>query len=223
MALHANIVDSGREVVGIGGGIVIRFMACEAIGGHIGIVARNVTLVAVIDGMTLGERKACVIKDGRFPTRHGGVALHANIVDSCREMVGIGGGIVICLMAGEAIGGHIGVVSRNVTLVAVVDGMSQGEGKVKMFVFCRFPSRHGGVALHAHIVNSGNKVIGIGGGIIVGLMAGKTLCGNIGIIARIVTFIAIIDGVPLGERKVKMFVLCRFPSGHSCVALHAHI
>ncbi len=74
MALHANIVDSGREVVGIGGGVVIRLMTGEAIGGHIGIVARNVTLVAVIDGMTLGQRKARMIKSCRGPARHSAMA-----------------------------------------------------------------------------------------------------------------------------------------------------
>ena len=60
VALHANVVNSGDEVVGIGGGIVIRLMAGETLGRHIGIIAWNVTLVAVIQGMTLGQRESCM-------------------------------------------------------------------------------------------------------------------------------------------------------------------
>ena len=99
VALNADIVNSGGDVVGICGGIVIRLMAGEAICGHIGIVARNMTLVAVIDGMALGERKTCMIKNSRFPAGHSGVALHADIVNSGSDVVGIGGCIVISLMA----------------------------------------------------------------------------------------------------------------------------
>ena len=124
MALHANIVDSRCDMVGIGGGIVICLMAGEAIGRYIGIVTRYMTLVAVVDGMTLGERKAGMVKYGRRPPWHGGMALHANIVDSRCDMVGIGGGIVISFMAGEAIGRHIGIVACIVTLIAIIDRMT---------------------------------------------------------------------------------------------------
>ena len=61
-------------------------------------------LVAVIDSMTLGKREAGMFKNGRFPSWHGCMALHANIVNSGCDMVWIGGGIVISLVAGEALG-----------------------------------------------------------------------------------------------------------------------
>jgi hypothetical protein len=160
---------------------------------------------------------------GGFPTGHGGVALHANIVNSGWEMIGIGSGIVIRFMTGEAICGYIGIFTRDMTLVAVVDGMTLGEWKAGMIKSGRLPPGHGGMTLHANIVNSGNKVVGIGCGIVFHLMTWETLCGYIGIVTRIVTFIAIIDGMPQGEGKVDMFVLCRFPSGHGGMALHTHI
>ena len=67
-----------------------------------------------------------------------------------------------------------------------------------MFKDGGLPSWHGGVALHAHVVNSGRKVVGIGCGIVIRLMAGETLCRHIGIVSRNVTEVTIVDGVTLG-------------------------
>ena len=61
---------------------------------------------------------------GRLPSWHRGVALHANIVNSRREVVGIGGGVVIHLMTGETIGRHIGIVARYMTLITIIDGVT---------------------------------------------------------------------------------------------------
>ena len=61
---------------------------------------------------------------GRCPAGHGGVAFHANIVNSRREVVGIGGGVVIGLMTGETIGRHIGIVARHMTLTTIIDGVT---------------------------------------------------------------------------------------------------
>ena len=104
VALHAHIVYSGGDVVWIGGGIVVTFMAREALGRYIGGIAGIMTQVTIIDRMALGKRKACMFKNGRCPSGHGGMALHTNVVYSGNYMVWIGGSIVIGLMAGEAIG-----------------------------------------------------------------------------------------------------------------------
>ena len=66
---------------------------------------------------------------GRLPAGHGGVALHANVVNSGSEVIGIGGGIVIRLMAGETFGRHVGIIARNMTLAAVIERMTLGQGK----------------------------------------------------------------------------------------------
>ena len=64
---------------------------------------------------------------GRLPSGHGGVAFHANIFNSRREVLGIGGGIVIGLMAGETLCRHRGIVGRIMTLIAVSNGMTKGK------------------------------------------------------------------------------------------------
>ncbi len=91
---------------------------------------------------------------GGLPSRHGGVTLHANVVNSCGDVVGIGGGIVIRLMAGETLCRRVGKISRNMTLAAIIDGMTLGQGKACVIKDGGLPSWHGGVALHANVVNS---------------------------------------------------------------------
>jgi len=199
MTLHAYIINPSGKVVWIGGGIVIRLMTGETLGRYIGIVARNMALVTIIDGVTKGQRKAGVTINSRCPSRHRGVTIHANIVNPRRKVVGIGGGIVIRLMAGETLGRHIGIVCRIMTLIAVGNGMTNGQWEINMFKFSRLPSWHGGVTFHANIVNPRRKVIGIGGGIVIGLMAGETLGRHLGIVGRIMTLIAVGNGMTKGE------------------------
>ncbi len=64
-------------------------------------------------------------------------------------------------------------------------------------------------------------MIGIGACVIVRLMARKTLCGHIGIITRIVAFIAIINGMALCKREKGMVKLGRPPTGLGGMALNA--
>ena len=66
---------------------------------------------------------------GGCPSGHGGVALHANIVNPRREVVRIGGGVVIGLMTGETLGRHIGIVTRYMTLLTIIDRMPLGQRK----------------------------------------------------------------------------------------------
>jgi hypothetical protein len=90
------------------------------------------TLTAVIDRMALCQRKACMVKNGGFPPRHGGVALHTNIANSGCDVVGIGGGIVIGLMARETLCRCTGIIGASMTLITVKNSMSQGKGKKGM-------------------------------------------------------------------------------------------
>ena len=64
---------------------------------------------------------------GGLPSGHGGVTLHANIVNPRREVVRIGGGVVIGLMTGETLGRHIGIVTRHMTLITIIDGVTLGQ------------------------------------------------------------------------------------------------
>ncbi len=112
--------------------------------------------------------------DGKFgglPIRHGAMAFQTHIINSGCEMVGIGGRIVIRLMAGETIGRYIGIIARNMALIAIIDGMTLGQRKARMIKSCRGPARHGAMAFQTHIINSGREMVGIGGRIIVRLMA----------------------------------------------------
>ncbi len=66
-------------------------------------------------------------KFGGLPIRHGSMALQTYVVNSSREMVGIGGRIIIRLMARETIGRYIGIIARNMALITIVDGMTLGQ------------------------------------------------------------------------------------------------
>ena len=116
-------------------------------------------------------------------------------------MVWIGGGIVIGLMAGETLCRHIGIVGWIVALVAIIDRMTKGQRKIYMFKFCRCPSGHGGMALHTNIIDPGNQMVGIGGSIVIGLMAGETLGRYIGIVIQIMTLITISDCMTKSKGK----------------------
>jgi len=60
--------------------------------------------LAVMLARVNGEKQGIMDSKFRwFPSWHGGMALHANVVNSGGEVVWIGGSIVISLMAGEAI------------------------------------------------------------------------------------------------------------------------
>ncbi len=204
VALHADDVNSGCDVVGIGGGIVIGLMARETLCRHVGIVTRIVTLVTVIDQMALGQRKAGMVKNGRLPARHGGVALHANVTNSGGEVVGIGGGIVIGLMARETLRRHVGIVTRIMTLVAVGNGMTKGERKERMIKLCRLPFWCGGMTFHTICGQIGSQVIWIGGSIKIFLVTGKTLCRCTGIISAGMTKITVKYGMSQGEGERSM-------------------
>ena len=77
--------------------------------------------------MTLGQREAGMLKIAGF---HPGMVVWHSIQTlsiSGREVVGIGGGIVVSLMTGETLGRHIGIVGWIMTLIAIIDRMSQGQ------------------------------------------------------------------------------------------------
>ena len=125
-----------------------------------------------------------MFKNGGLPSRHRGVAFHANIINANRKVVGLGGGIVIRLMAGKTLCRHRGIVARIITLITVSNGMTKGQREIDMFKFGGLPSRHRSVAFHANIVNSCREVVGIGCGIVIGLMTGETLCRHRGIVCQ---------------------------------------
>ena len=61
------------------------------------------TLITFIDSMTQGKGKACMVKYGRFPARHGSMTIQAYVGDISGQMIGIGGCIKVSLMTGETL------------------------------------------------------------------------------------------------------------------------
>ena len=64
------------------------------------------TGVTFINRMSLGQGKGSIMhrEPGWFPSWPGCMALHAISRDISRKVIGIGCGVIICLMAGVAIG-----------------------------------------------------------------------------------------------------------------------
>jgi hypothetical protein len=104
-------------------------MTRKTLCGHIGIIARIVAFIAIINGMALCKREKGMVKLGRPPTNLGGMALNAIGTKVCHKVTWIGGRIIIRLMTWEALSGYIGVVCSFVTLIAIKYGMTFCKGK----------------------------------------------------------------------------------------------
>ena len=90
----------------IGSGIIVLLVAGDAFSGDIGIITGGMATIAFNECMAFGQWKESIVhrEFGRFPARQGRVAFQAFGGDPCGQVVGIGGGVKIRLMAGEAFG-----------------------------------------------------------------------------------------------------------------------
>jgi len=87
----------------------------------VAVTFRATVPFAIVLSRIYGEKQSIMNGEcSRFPSGHGGVTLHAYIVNSGREVVGVGGGIVIGLVAGETIGRYIGIIALNMAKIAVI-------------------------------------------------------------------------------------------------------
>jgi hypothetical protein len=93
----------------------------EGIVGSVAVTFGATVPFTIVTSRIYGKKQSIMNGEGgRFPSGHSGVTLHAHVVNSGRDMVGIGGGNVIGLMAGETIGRYTGIVALNMAKIAVI-------------------------------------------------------------------------------------------------------
>ena len=119
--------------------VIVGLMARKAIGGSIDVIAIDMTSGAIVNIMSQRERKFTMIKSGRFPSRCGRMAHSAAGGEICTQMIWIGGGVIISLMARKAIGGSIGVISIYVTSGAIVNIVPLCKREKVVIKSCPFP------------------------------------------------------------------------------------
>ncbi len=133
MACSAGGGESRSDVVGIGGGVVLSFVARVAVGRRTCVDVIDVALGAGYSNVCAGKRECrfVVVEDSIGP-RAGVVANGAGCGESSRDVIWIGGGGVLRLMAGVAIGRHGCVVIVDVALGAGRGEVGSGEGECRL-------------------------------------------------------------------------------------------
>lgn len=103
----AGLRETGRDVIGAGGGLVILQMAGNAIGADVGVVAISVTLQARDSGVRPGKRKLRqVVIEGRAVPGGSVMAGGAIVRKSRGHVVGVGGLREVGEVATRAIARH---------------------------------------------------------------------------------------------------------------------
>ncbi len=93
------------------------------------VIPVDMTEIAIGKGMPAGERELCMIKCGRFPSGIGGVALVTRCRVLCCSVIGIGGLVVIVLVAGNTLTGQTGIGTIGMATIAFINGMSCSQRK----------------------------------------------------------------------------------------------
>ena len=145
----------GRQIQGrvarIGALVVVGLVAAHTGGGRAGIIAADVAFATRHRSVRPCQRPDGVVVEGRRCPSRLIVALDAICRQLIGHVVGVGGRIVVRLVASHAGIGRVVVISSNMTEGTIVgDGgvrprqwievVMDGEG-------CRCPARFGGVAL----------------------------------------------------------------------------
>ncbi len=178
-------------MIGIGGLVVIGLVAGNTFRGSIGIIPVYMTEIAIRKGVPAGERELAVVKCSRFPPGICGMALVTRGGILCGRVIGIGGLVVIGLVAGNTFRGSIGIIPVDMTEIAIRKGMPAGERELAVVKCSRFPPGICGMALVTCCGILCGRVIGIGGLVVIGLVAGNTFRGSIGIIPVYMTEVAV--------------------------------
>jgi len=189
-------------MIGIGNGIIIGLMAGKTIRRGAGIDFVNMTEIAGHRDMRAGQRKfrRVMVECGRRPHLRS-MAVKTILTELPADMVGTFHRSKIFLMTGIAIGGRSRVNSGGMTQIAGSGGVRAGQGKSRLIMIKggRRPGHRG----MTHIAVGGEdigSVVGIGNGIIIGLVAGKTH-GRNGLNGGGVTIAAIGNIMPAGQRE----------------------
>ena len=76
----------------------------------IGIIVGIMALYAAYPRMPIGEWETVMVEGSGCPSRKSGMTLGTVDREVCRHMVGIGGILVVLLVTGIAVSGHIGII-----------------------------------------------------------------------------------------------------------------
>jgi hypothetical protein len=150
-------------------------MAGNTFRGGIGVIAVDMTEIAISKGMSFGERELWVIKRSRCPTRFGGMTLVTRGRVLRSNVIGIGGMVVFVQVTGNTFSGQAGIDSIGMAEIAIVKGMSIGEWKEWMVKTRSAPVETGHwvtfltIGGHAWLY-----MVGFCGGIIIFLVTIKT-------------------------------------------------
>ena len=131
--VHGGVTDraigtkSGRNVIGVGSGVVQRKVAGVALGGRTGEFAVDVTLIALQADMSAAKRECRlgVIERGARPI-YRAVANGTIERKRARYVIWIGGAVVQRKMAGIAIRWSTGKLAADVALCALQGNVTAG-------------------------------------------------------------------------------------------------
>ncbi len=203
VALLAVGGEARRPMIGVGGGVVVASVTAIAIGRFAVVDTVSVTGVARLVSVCAGKREvgAVVVEASAIPTR-GGVALRTVGAEPCCSVIGVGGRIVLRLVAAIARGrlavvDTIGMTGR-ARLISVCAGQREVGGVV---IEIGIPVG-GGMALLAVGGEAGRSVIGVGGGVVVRPVATVAI-GRFAVVHAVgVTGVARLVSVCAGKREV---------------------
>ena len=116
-----------------------------------------------------------MVKGGRHPARVGGMTGYAIRREICSKVVGVGGLVVVVLVAKHAVRRGIGIIAGSVALCTILYVVALGEREKIVIDNGRHPAGVGAVA--------GSTVCGKAAGLVVGV-----LCGSIIVLVTIHTF-----------------------------------
>lgn len=174
MALQAVVTEQIRHMVGVSHSLKIRLMAGVALRWRPALILSiRVTLGTVHGDVRARQRERCtvVVERGRIPMT-GTVTLLTSVWKLVRSMAGIGGAVVVGLVARPAIGGCAVVLAICVALSTRQQDMGAGKRELRQVVVkrCRGPCRRR-VALRARMIVISRDMIWVSDGLIVCLMA----------------------------------------------------
>jgi len=200
------------HVIGIGCLVIIGQVTGNTLRGRVRVIPADMAEIAISQGMPAGERELCMVKRGRFPTGIGVMTLVTGSRILCCRVVGIGGLVVIRLVAGNTLRGRVRVIPADMAEIAISQGMPAGERELCMVKRGRFPAGIGVVTLVTGCRVLCSHVIGIGCLVIIGQVTGNTFCGSIGVIPVDMTQVTIGQCMSAGERENGMVKSGGFPS-----------
>ena len=213
VAGSAILRESDRGVIGTGGFLIIGQMASNALRGPVDVVAVEVALRARHGQVRPGQLEAAeVVVEGGILPRRGGVAAIAGGREFGREVIRVGGRIVIGHVTAGALRRQDLGETTGMALRTVERRVSAGQSERRELGVIEFraaPDVHA-VATLAGSRDLGGDVIERRGGLVVGEMAGDALRAQSGIYTGSRAVMAIVAGrerVRANQRKAIVVLL----------------